>query len=60
MKDFVNEQEGRCEVTVKDGKYLCKVFFGKKLWNVFETNLKGLKKIMSSFEKKKFSMFNML
>ena len=60
MKESLTNKENRCEISFNDGKYLCKVFFGCKLWNVFETNFKGLKKIMSSLKKKNYSMFNML
>lgn len=60
MENNIQTNENRCEISYKNGKYLCKVFFGRKLWNVFETNFKGLKKIVSSFQKRDFRKFNML
>ena len=52
--------ENKCEISFRNGKYLCKVFIGEKLWSVIETNLKGLKKIVSMCQKRDYRKFNML
>ena len=53
-------EANRCEICFRDGKYLCKVFIGTKLWSVIETNFKGLKKVLSLCKKRDYSRFNML
>lgn len=61
MKNNVFEtSENKCEVSFRSGKYLCKVFVKEKLWSVFETNLKGLKKIIQMCKKKDYRKFNMI
>ena len=61
MKNFdVKNKENKCEISFRDGKYLCKIFIGQKLWSVVETNFKGLKKIFALCKKRDYSRFNMV
>ena len=57
---MLKNSENKCEISFRNGKYLCKVFVGKKLWSVIETNLRGLKKIISMCQKCDYRKFNML